>query len=121
MHYLPAPSRARTASLSLPPLIKGALLRGGGRERKQPACVCARAVQNAPPAHSVRTLSHPPLSQGFHCEVVGGGRIKRDDVAKTILIYGYSYGFGRAPHTISAALARKAYPTYKVDWSNDGY
>jgi phosphohistidine phosphatase len=53
--------------------------------------------------------------------VTGGGRIKKDDGSKDILVYGHSYGFGRANHSISADLIRKAYPDFKVEWSNDGY
>jgi hypothetical protein len=59
--------------------------------------------------------------QGFQLDVTGGGRIKKDDGSKDIVVYGHSYGFGRANHSISADLIRKAYPDFKVEWSNDGY
>lgn len=54
-------------------------------------------------------------------DVTGGGRIKKDDRAKSISIYGYSYGFGRAEHSVAADLCATTYPDYKVDWSDEGY
>ncbi|EDV27409.1 14 kDa phosphohistidine phosphatase [Trichoplax sp. H2] len=52
-------------------------------------------------------------------ECVGGGRIRRNE--NEILVYGYSTGFGRADHTITAERLRKAFPTLKISYSNDGY
>ena len=50
----------------------------------------------------------------------GGGRIRHDAGSK-LFIYGYSLGFGRADHATTEALCRKAYPSYEISWSNDGY
>ncbi|KAG8182783.1 hypothetical protein JTE90_018656 [Oedothorax gibbosus] len=59
---------------------------------------------------------------GLECECVGGGRIKHDPSGKTIHVYGYSQGYGRADHLISCRLLKEKYPLYtKIDFSNDGY
>ncbi|KNC75682.1 hypothetical protein SARC_11798, partial [Sphaeroforma arctica JP610] len=55
------------------------------------------------------------------CSVEGGGRILHDTQAKTIHIFGFSYGFGLANHRTSQAQCEKTYPDYKVTWSNEGY
>ncbi len=43
--------------------------------------------------------------------------------AKKICIFGYSYGFGRADHSISKKVieAEKEFDDYDITWSNDGY
>ncbi|KAH0953609.1 hypothetical protein HN011_000101 [Eciton burchellii] len=58
---------------------------------------------------------------GLQANCVGGGRIEHDPDEKTIKIYGYSQGFGKADHQASAELLKKKYPDYNVTWSNDGY
>ena len=58
---------------------------------------------------------------GFSAEAIGGGRIKHDPQNKTIFIYGYSIGFGRADHTITVEKVQDNYPGYDVSYSNDGY
>ena len=50
----------------------------------------------------------------------GGGRIRHDAGSK-LFIYGYSLGFGCADHATTEALCRKAFPSYEISWSNDGY
>lgn len=55
------------------------------------------------------------------CECVGGGRIRHDNPAKKIHIYGYSMGFGRANHAISMEKLKARYPDYEVTWDNEGY
>lgn len=52
----------------------------------------------------------------------GGGRIRHNARDKTILIYGYSQGFGRPDHSVSCVLVRQKYSDYaSIEWSNDGY
>ena len=60
---------------------------------------------------------------GVRVRVVGGGRTRRDDAARTISVYGYSETFGRAPgcNERAAAMIRAALPDYAVDWSDAGY
>lgn len=48
-------------------------------------------------------------------EPLGGGRIRHDDGAKAITVYGYSSAYGQAPHDLSAALIRQWYPMYTPD------
>jgi hypothetical protein len=41
-----------------------------------------------------------------------------------VLIYGFSQAYGRADHSRTAELVRRAFPAYAADavvWSNDGY
>lgn len=53
---------------------------------------------------------------------VGGGRILHNPEAKSILIYGYSQGFGRADHTITHGLVKDKFKNYNdISWSNEGY
>lgn len=53
---------------------------------------------------------------------VGGGRIRHDSDVKSILIYGYSQGFGRADHSIAQKLLKQHYSSYgDIEWSNEGY
>uniref|UniRef100_UPI00398E49C2 14 kDa phosphohistidine phosphatase n=1 Tax=Pristiophorus japonicus TaxID=55135 RepID=UPI00398E49C2 len=59
--------------------------------------------------------------QGLHCECQGGGRIKHDSGAKTIHVYGYSMGFGRAKHEITMKILKAKYPDYSVTWADEGY
>jgi phosphohistidine phosphatase len=46
-----------------------------------------------------------------------------DNENKKISIFGFSYGFGRADHSISknAIESNETYEDYEVTWSNDGY
>lgn len=56
----------------------------------------------------------------------GGGRIRHepDTDGGTILVYGYSVGFGRADHRIAVDILRKEFSSYRpenISFSNDGY
>ncbi|XP_070154994.1 14 kDa phosphohistidine phosphatase [Polyergus mexicanus] len=52
---------------------------------------------------------------------VGGGRIEHDPDERTIKVYGYSQGFGKADHQVSVELLKKKYPEYNITWSDEGY
>jgi phosphohistidine phosphatase len=56
-------------------------------------------------------------------DIHGGGRIALDSTKKTISVFGYSYGFGLADHSISKAVILKdpRYKDFDVTWSNEGY
>ena len=65
-------------------------------------------------------------SMDIDYNVLGGGRIRRDDEKKTILVYGHSIGFPwdketGFQHDVSVRLIKKAYPDYEVTYSNEGY
>lgn len=65
-----------------------------------------------------------PQIQALKCKAkcVGGGRILHDPTVKSILVYGYSQGFGRADHTVSHKLLKESFPDYEdIQWSNEGY
>lgn len=61
------------------------------------------------------------LAAGLDTECLGGGRIHHNPDKKEISVYGYSVGYGRANHSEAVRLIQKKYPSYKVDWSNEGY
>ncbi|KAL0113258.1 hypothetical protein PUN28_012426 [Cardiocondyla obscurior] len=58
---------------------------------------------------------------GLKAKCVGGGRIEHDPDEKTIKVYGYSQGFGKADHQVSVELLKKKYPAYNITWSDEGY
>jgi hypothetical protein len=81
-----------------------------------------RAVGFAGPAYGYHddifqatVRAHPGLS--LRC--LGGGRIAHG--AAHIKVYGFSQAFGRANHEVTVDIIRRAYPTYAVEWSNEGY
>lgn len=55
----------------------------------------------------------------MNIECIGGGRIKVSD--KSILVYGYSKGYGQCDHTLTVELLKEVYPHYDITYSNDGY
>jgi len=59
----------------------------------------------------------------YDIDVTGGGRIDCNETAKTIHIYGFSYGFGRANHAVAQQTVQSdpRYADYDVTISNDGY
>jgi phosphohistidine phosphatase len=56
-------------------------------------------------------------------QVRGGGRLDLDSQAKTIIIFGFSYGFGKADHSISrrVVLESSTYKDFDVTISDEGY
>ncbi|CAL7947804.1 unnamed protein product [Xylocopa violacea] len=62
------------------------------------------------------------LIAGLRANCLGGGRIEHYPTEKTIKVYGYSQGFGKANHEVSVALLKKKYPDYSITCSDcDGY
>ncbi|XP_038063611.1 14 kDa phosphohistidine phosphatase-like isoform X2 [Patiria miniata] len=61
-------------------------------------------------------------SKKISCDCEGGGRIQHKPQAKTILVYGYSQGFGRADHSITVEKLKAKYPGYtSITFNNEGY
>lgn len=58
---------------------------------------------------------------GIKYKCVGGGRIIHNPEAKTLEIYGFSQGYGKADHTLTQQLLSEAYPDYKVIISDKPY
>lgn len=54
-------------------------------------------------------------------DCTGGGRIEHDPDKKTIKVYGYSQGFGKADHRVTVELLKKKYPDYDITCSDEGY
>lgn len=86
-------------------------------------------VRGAVAASYHRDAAEPTIAQlraaGVAYEVVGGGRIVLDANAKTISVFGHSFGFpwanGDYKHHITADVIRKFYPGWDVTTSNEGY
>ena len=72
---------------------------------------------------SARATTTTGKESAFVAFVVGGGRIERDDEAKTMSVYGYSKTFGRCPgcNERTAIILREAFPEYETTWRDDGY
>ena len=87
---------------------------------------CCHSLLFPPSSH--RNVAEPFVETLEECgyisiQILGGGRIECDRNEKKILIYGFSYGFGRADHEISQNVVREdpRYKDFKISWSNEGY
>ncbi|CBZ50122.1 putative 14 kDa phosphohistidine phosphatase [Neospora caninum Liverpool] len=61
-------------------------------------------------------------SKGIEAEVQGGGRIECRMKDRQIEIYGHSYQYGRADHSITAQLIKQFFGSdYQVSWGDYGY
>ncbi|KXJ23584.1 14 kDa phosphohistidine phosphatase [Exaiptasia diaphana] len=58
---------------------------------------------------------------GLVAVCLGGGRIDHQPGSNSIMVYGYSMGFGRADHQETVRILQANYPSYNISWSNDGY
>merc|ERR1712217_140086 len=70
-------------------------------------------VRSAPGSYHAdvaEDLCRSITAKGLQYKIPGGGRIRRDDVAKEIEIYGHSKGFGLPDHSISAKICQEAFP-----------
>ena len=64
------------------------------------------------------------MDSGLTYDILGGGRIERDDDARTTKIYGFSYGFlwkYEPQHSISAKVVVERFPDYAITTGNEGY
>ena len=61
------------------------------------------------------------MDAGLKVNVTGGGRIRLSLAEKSVRIYGFSYGFGLADHSISQQVCEGKYPGFDISWSNEGY
>ncbi|GAU92187.1 hypothetical protein RvY_04300 [Ramazzottius varieornatus] len=57
--------------------------------------------------------------KGISTECLGGGRIERN--GNVISVYGHSIGYGKADHEVTVSILKKAFPSSKLTWSNEGY
>ncbi|KAH1005442.1 hypothetical protein HUJ04_006431 [Dendroctonus ponderosae] len=69
----------------------------------------------------LQALKSSKVIKDWRSKVLGGGRIKHDPGAKTINVYGYSQGFGKADHELSVDIIKTQYPSYQITWSDEGY
>ena len=64
---------------------------------------------------------HEDLRESWQADCPGGGRIEVNEAERTLLIYGYSQGFGRADHAVTKIIIEESMPDYTVTWNNEGY
>jgi len=76
---------------------------------------------------------HRNVAEGFvskleahgysNIHILGGGRISLDSLNTKISIFGFSYGFGLADHSLSQRVIQSdaRFQTFDINWSNDGY
>lgn len=57
----------------------------------------------------------------WRCKVLGGGRINHDPETKSIKVYGYSQGYGKADHQLTVDVLKRNYPGYDISFSDEGY
>ncbi|XP_054008689.1 14 kDa phosphohistidine phosphatase-like [Hylaeus anthracinus] len=58
---------------------------------------------------------------GLTAKCMGGGRIEHDPDERTLKVYGYSQGYGKADHEMSVGILKKKYPNYTITWTDEGY
>uniref|UniRef100_A0A0R3RXP7 Sex-regulated protein janus-A n=1 Tax=Elaeophora elaphi TaxID=1147741 RepID=A0A0R3RXP7_9BILA len=56
------------------------------------------------------------LGSDYELSCLGGGRIKHEPKDRTILVYGYSQGYGPADHQKSVDILKEKYPDYKISF-----
>jgi len=61
------------------------------------------------------------LPAGLRARAVGGGRIEHDPTRAQARVFGFSYAYGRAPHSAAAKALRKEFPFLAVETSDEGY
>ena len=65
-------------------------------------------------AESVKMVNRGSLSQKTNtCILFGSGN--------KVVVYGYSIGFGRCDHSLTADAIKASDPKLIVEWNNDGY
>lgn len=101
-------------------VLLSAILPGGGERQ--------HFVVSQTDAEYHRSVAEPYVEalerRGYKSiRILGGGRIALSHAKKTISIYGYSYGFGLADHSLSKSIVEKdpKYEKYNITWSNEGY
>ncbi|XP_066595155.1 sex-regulated protein janus-A-like [Prorops nasuta] len=61
------------------------------------------------------------LGKDLKTNCLGGGRILHDPDEKTLKVFGYSQGYGKADHEVTVSILKKKYPDYNITWSDEGY
>lgn len=93
-----------------------------GKDGNEESKKIVRGFKWAPYHSDIYDDTSSKLSQlGLDTECLGGGRIIHDPDKKTINVFGYSQGFGKADHEVSVGLIKRVYPEYQVTWSDEGY
>lgn len=69
----------------------------------------------------LQKLKSSQAIRDWRSKVLGGGRISHDPETKSIKVYGYSQGYGKADHQLTVDILKKTYPEYKLEYSDEGY
>ncbi|KAL1230167.1 hypothetical protein TSPI_03930 [Trichinella spiralis] len=67
----------------------------------------------------LQEVSPEIIGKGMQVKCVGGGRINHDSVNRTLDVYGYSVGFGKADHEKTVSILKKRFPDYKYTVSDE--
>lgn len=69
----------------------------------------------------LQNLKSTQAIRDWRCKVLGGGRINHDPETKTMKVYGYSQGYGKADHQLTVDVLKTKYPDYNISFSDEGY
>lgn len=69
----------------------------------------------------LQKLKSSKILSDWRSKVLGGGRINHDPETKSIKVYGYSQGYGKADHQLSVSILKKKYLDYIISFSDEGY
>ncbi|KAJ8947070.1 hypothetical protein NQ318_019965 [Aromia moschata] len=69
----------------------------------------------------LQALKASSAIRDWRSKVLGGGRINHDAAAKSIKVYGYSQGYGKADHQVAVDVLKKQYTDYDISFSDEGY
>lgn len=98
---------------------KYVLIRAGDRH------LVRGAVRAAYHKDAARPCVDQLRANGVPYEVLGGGRINANPDDKSILVYGFSYGFpwpnGVTQHDLVATLLENDFPDWAISTSDEGY
>ncbi|KRZ84107.1 Methyltransferase-like protein 17, mitochondrial [Trichinella sp. T8] len=64
----------------------------------------------------LQEVSPEIIGKGMQVKCVGGGRINHDSVNRTLDVYGYSVGFGKADHEKTVSILKKRFPDYNFNY-----
>nr|CAH7722667.1 unnamed protein product [Callosobruchus chinensis] len=71
--------------------------------------------------NELQDLKESKAIRDWRSKVLGGGRINHDAESKTLKVYGYSQGYGKADHQLTVDILKQVYPDYNISFSDEGY
>ncbi|NXW34635.1 PHP14 phosphatase, partial [Phaetusa simplex] len=61
------------------------------------------------------------MKQRYDSECLGARRILDQIEEKTICVYRFAVGFGKANHSVPTKKLKAKYPDYEITWAGEGY